>query len=133
IFAAYDLSLLNEKVLIATPAMHIEELLFSIPLNRKYRPTLFDVLAHRALSYYSNTSNFASVNAEDEFEFNFPALYEDTPQFITLTFPENGPNTSGVKVLRTWQRLEALHSGEKNTEALVYAQLSRLEYVNSLY
>ncbi|HSP83022.1 MAG TPA: hypothetical protein VLN72_04770, partial [Gillisia sp.] len=72
IHVAFESSLKQEKLLISTPALHIEDLLFSIPLNRKYRPTLFDVLAHRALEYYSNSSNFASVNAEDEFTFNSP-------------------------------------------------------------
>lgn len=133
IHAAFDRSLQQEKLLISTPALHIEDLLFSIPLNRKYRPTLFDVLAHRALDYYSNSSNFASVNAEDEYAFNSSDLYADTPRFIALTFTENAQQTSGVKVLQTWQKLEALHSAEKNIEAKVFAQLCRLGYVNSQY
>src|SRR5690606_13982705 len=133
IHAAYDRSLQNEKILISTPAENIEALLFSNLLNRKYRPTLYDVLTHRALSYYSNTANFTSVNAEDEFELNTPDLYSETPRFIKLNFPGNSSHTSGVKVLRTWQKLEAFHSAEKNTAALVHAQLNRLEYVNSNY
>ncbi len=133
IHAVYERSLQNEKILISTPAGDIEELLFSNLLNRKYRPTLFDVLAHRALSYYSNTASFTSVNADDEYELNTPDLYSDTPRFIKLTFPEIAGHTSGVKVLKTRQKLETLHFAEKNTEAFVYAQLSRLEYVNSQY
>src|SRR5690606_28378633 len=78
---SFDASLQEEKLLIKTQAKEIESLLFTIPLHRKYRPTLFDVLAHRALDFYSNTSHFASVNAEDEFSFKRPELYSDTPQF----------------------------------------------------
>ncbi len=133
IHAAYKKSLQQEKVLIATSAGEIEELLFSFPLNRKYRPTLYDVLAHRALDHYSNTSNFASIRAEDNFSFSSPHLYADTPEFIAISFPEAAHYTSGVKVLQTWQKLEALHDANNETVAKVFAQLNRLEYVNSQY
>ncbi|MCM4159262.1 hypothetical protein FHG64_17390 [Antarcticibacterium flavum] len=133
IHKAFELSLRNEKALITTPAGDIEELLYSLPLTRKYRPTLFDVLAHRALEFYSNSSNFTEVNARDQFSFSSPDLYSETQEFISLSFPEAAHYTSGVKVLQTWQKLERLHQASNNTMPKVFAQLNRLEYVNSNY
>ncbi|UJH92047.1 hypothetical protein LZ575_05430 [Antarcticibacterium sp. 1MA-6-2] len=129
----FEKSLKQEKELISTFTGEVETLLNPNYLNRQFKPTLFDVLAHRAIEYYSNTSNFTTPKPQGFFSLNSPELYSPTPDFASFPFPEASKNTSTVKVLKIYQKLEKLHLEERNTLPLIFAQLSRLQYVNDNY
>ena len=128
--SSYERSLQHPKKLISTPVDTFSELLDTEPLNRKYKPTLYDLLAYEALDYFQNTSNFPAVRPEDEYAFTTSDLYGSTEEFQQLKFPQVAQNTSEVFTLKIYQQLEKLHSEEEDPTALVYAQLQRLEYVN---
>ena len=49
---AYERSLSKNKKLLNEPAEKFEVLLESARLNRKYRPSLYDILAHEKLDFY---------------------------------------------------------------------------------
>ncbi len=125
--SSYEASLQNRQQLINTPVENIAELLQQEPLNRKYKPSLYDLLAHRALDYFTDSSNFPDVNPAAEYLFDASELFGSTAQFLKLKFPKEAQQTSEVYVLKIMQQLEDLHSEEKDPTALVYAQLQRLE------
>ncbi len=129
--SSYEASLQNRQQLINTPVEKIAELLQQEPLNRKYKPSLYDLLAHRALDYFTDSSNFPDVNPAAEYLFDASELFGSTAQFLQLKFPKEAQQTSEVYVLKIMQQLEDLHSEDKDPTALVYAQLQRLDYVNS--
>ena len=129
----YELSLRNEKQLIETPAENIAELLIENPLHRKYQPSLYDLLAHRALAYFSDSGNFQSVAAANEYAFDEVDLFEKSSVFTKLNFVEAAQENPEINVLQIYQNLERLHSEDKNLEAFVFNQLQRLEYVTSFY
>ena len=131
--SSYKNSLQKPKILVSTPVDVLSELLEPEPLNRKYKPTLYDLLAYEAIEYFRNSSHFPPVRPEEEYAFNEPALFGTSDEFQKLQFPPAARNTSEVAVLKTFQQLEELHSAEKDTLALVYSGLKRLEYVRENY
>jgi len=88
-------------------------------------PSLFDLLANRALQYFISSdagfSQIASPKRSDEYYFQ-PAA-----EFVTLNI--NPDHSSQTEVLVLFQKLLALHIKQDNTEALVDLDLKRLEYV----
>lgn len=130
---SYENSLQHPEQLIITPVEKFSELLNPEPLNRKYKPTLYDLLAYEALDYFKDPSNFPALAPAEEYAFNDPALYGPTAEFQQIEFPEAAQHSSEVYVLETFQKLEDLHSEDKDPVAMAYTQLQRLEYVNSSY
>jgi TonB-dependent SusC/RagA subfamily outer membrane receptor len=128
----FILSLKDKRKLIETPVENIAALLSENKFNRKYQPSLYDLLAHRALSYFSDSGNFQSSTYQ-EYAFDNEKLYGDTSEFIKINFPEEARGTPAVKVLRIYQKLEELHGWDKNPEALIYIYLDRLEYVKTFF
>ena len=131
--SSFEASLLNKQQLKKTPVENIAELLEPEPLNRKYKPSLYDLLAYKALDYFSDTSNFPAVKPSEEYDFDASELFGTTSQFLKLKFPQAARHTSEVAVLKTFQELEGVHSEEKDPTALAFAQLQRLKFVFSQY
>ncbi|HTJ12457.1 MAG TPA: alpha-2-macroglobulin family protein, partial [Dinghuibacter sp.] len=86
--------------------------------SRALRPTLFDLLAHRALQYYAIQPG----------ETTDTLLLSPAGVFVTHTFPEAGPFWKGV---RLYQILLRLHARDARPDAFVDADLSRLDYLRS--
>jgi len=127
----YRLSLRNEKKLIETPAEHVSQLLVENSFHRKFQPTLYDILAHRALSYFSDSGNFQSISSTEEFAFDEERLFKESSVFVKIDFPEIAKETPEVNVLRIYQKLEELHDRDENPKAFIFNQLERLEYVKT--
>ena len=127
--SSFEASLLHKQQLKKTPVENIAELLEPEPLNRKYKPSLYDLLAFKALDYFSDTSNFTPVKPSAEYDFEASELFGTTSQFLKLKLPQAAQQTSAVAVLKTFQELEGVHSEEKDPTALVFAQLQRLKFV----
>lgn len=109
IASAFYRSLENEEVLIKTPIENFEDLLQQKKLNRRYRPTLFDLLTHQALDFFSDSSNLTATGAVDQYVMKYPNLYAPTFQFLKLEFSKDAPS-SHQRVLRLFQKLESLHT-----------------------
>jgi len=122
-------SIEDENILIKIPIENFENLLQEKKLNRRYRPSLFDLLTHQALDFFSNSSNLTASNAEDQYFMKDPNLYAPTSEFLKMEFSKDAPS-SHQRVLRLFQKLESLHT---DTAPLVYSTLARLEYVNTYY
>ena len=91
------------------------------------RPTLYDVLAHRALAMLNNTANDLP-KPETEFELlDFTAL---TPAKTFTNAVFAAPDKSDAKYLtiKLYQELTAMHLADASPEALLDVNLSRLQY-----
>ena len=88
-------------------------------------PTLYDLLAHRALQYFSYNSSPLRRGG--------PGFSADTgmlapaPEFVKRRFADS--TSQETTVLRLFQHLLRLHWQQHNTEAFVDADLQRLNYV----
>lgn len=130
---AFDHSLKNEKKLKKTEVGEIAALIDPDVLHRKYKPTLFDLISQQALNFYNNSSNFPSVHPVNKDIFQNKKLFADTEVFGDLSFPESYSEHPKIKSLRIFQKLENFHRDDNNTDASVYWQLERLEYINTFY
>ncbi|TAE49865.1 MAG: hypothetical protein EAZ89_13360, partial [Bacteroidetes bacterium] len=92
----------------------------------RYRPTLYDLLAHRAMDYFANNGN-SLPEATDEWKLSAAAGFAPAEQFVQQSLPNN---TSRVaQILRMYQQILAFHLSRKDPYALVDADLKRLAYV----
>ncbi|MCX7862215.1 MAG: MG2 domain-containing protein [Bacteroidales bacterium] len=94
----------------------------------KFRPTLYDFIAFRAIDFFSSKEITLSKPA-DTFELNDSLYFSDIATFIKLK-PTTTDSFSlqyyGIKIL---QDLLAFHQTYAQPEALIDANLKRLEFV----
>lgn len=130
---AYVASIQNERALQVTPLAAYAPVIQ--PGNREgeaLRPTLFDLLAHRAIAFFQNTE-YETQNNVFRFELDRPDYFADPETFanLKLTTPPNAGGTGRMLALQTYQRLLAFHANQarKAPEALADADLGRLRFV----
>ncbi|MEM7187941.1 MAG: hypothetical protein AAF466_14935, partial [Bacteroidota bacterium] len=128
---SYDRAMDNKTEL---QGMRIEAMLpiiKAVELSRSYRPSLYDVLVHEALSFYRNRySSFESFN--QFFISNEKALFDTSEAFVGYQLMEKDTISFASKALQLYQEIEVAHSGDSNPNAFVYAQLRRFEYADEL-
>ena len=94
----------------------------------KLRPTLYDLLAHRAADYFINDQSNLTQPAD--------AFVMRNPIFFNIPLLLNGvaipTDSSSYKwqALRIFESLEKFHSGDKDGSALLDVVLKRINYVN---
>ncbi|MGM0444011.1 MAG: MG2 domain-containing protein, partial [Fibrobacterota bacterium] len=94
------------------------------------RPTLYDVLAHRCMDFYTEASPDITRPAE-RFTLNDPSWFANAELFIAKEISAADTLSFQYRTLRTIQDLMAYHKKENNTEALIHADLRRLMYLHA--
>jgi uncharacterized protein YfaS (alpha-2-macroglobulin family) len=92
------------------------------------RPTVYDILAHRALAVFRNPETRLSEPAW-RFTFDDPFLFTLFEPFAWKTIVHRDSTAWEFQALRLFQRLERLHLGEVRPDALVDVMLQRLRFV----
>jgi len=123
----YVASLENEKELEKIPLIEYEAILMNgDSSNFTLWPSLFDLLANRALRYFSSSDIMLSQIGNTS-QINNYDYYKSVADFVKLKIsPYSSPQT---KTLNLFQRLLTFHMKQNNTEALVSLDLKRLKYV----
>lgn len=123
----YVASLKNEKEFKQIPLDEYESILVQgDSSNFTLWPSLYDLLANRALSYFSSSDIKLSQIGNTSYTFRSD-YFSSTPDFINLKInPYSSPQT---KTLNLFQRLLSFHLDQNNTEALIDLDLKRLQYV----
>ncbi len=122
----YLLSVANEKLLKTINLSDYSDIITpDKPQAFNVQPTLFDLLAQRAVNYFSSTNAafFDFVKMPLDTTYIVPAN-----KFIKIDFSKKSPN-SKLEVLRLFKEILSLHLQNKNSEAFVEADLKRLKYV----
>jgi hypothetical protein len=96
---------------------------------RFLRPTLFDLLAHRALDYFEHDERTISKPA-DAFEINTASAFDPAADFITRKFPTTDSASLHHKALVLYQQLIRFHIRDQKPDALIDVDLRRIEFVN---
>jgi hypothetical protein len=91
------------------------------------RPTVYDLLAHRALTMLNNTANDLP-KPEEEFELLDFAALAPAKAFATTTFTTPDKQDSKYLTIRLYQELTKLHLSDASPEALLDVNLLRLQY-----
>ena len=91
------------------------------------RPTLFDLLAHRALNYFENDERDISKPAY-AFEINETAAFDNAGDFIQHKFSTSDSLSLQYQALLVYQQLIAFHINDTKPDALLDADLKRLQF-----
>ncbi|MDZ4807019.1 MAG: alpha-2-macroglobulin family protein, partial [Bacteroidota bacterium] len=97
---------------------------------RHLRPTLYDLLAHRAISYFDNTERDIKKPAY-AFEINEASAFDPAADFVTRKFATKDSLSLQHKALLIYQKLIAFHLKDAKPDALIDADLQRIEFVKS--
>ncbi|SDG85678.1 MG2 domain-containing protein [Dyadobacter soli] len=96
---------------------------------RKLRPTLFDLLAFRALDYFSSDERNIKKPAY-AFEIGTASAFDPAADFVHRKFETKDSASLEYHALLLYQKLIAFHLEDKDPAALLDADLARLQYVN---
>ncbi|MBP2830969.1 alpha-2-macroglobulin [Aquimarina sp. U1-2] len=98
--------------------------------SKRYRPTLYDFLAHNALQFYK-TSETSITKPAYAFTLNDPNFIEDHVIFSALEIaPKDSLSLQG-NALKLYQNLIQFHRRDKELEALVEVNIDRLRFVSN--
>ncbi len=129
----FEHSLKDAGVLQNTRIGDFEDILEYYPSSDVYRPTLFDLLGHTALEFY--TSSESSINKPlDIYKITDSELFCDAVTFSSFPLPESQGVSLQLRALKLYQALTQFHLGDDEPEALVALDLERLQflYANAL-
>ena len=97
---------------------------------RNLRPTLFDLLAHRALDYFKTGEREINKPAYS-FQINDEQAFEDAAAFAAHRFISKDSQSLHHKALLIFQDLLSFHLKDKKPDALIDADLERLQFINT--
>ncbi|HET9824331.1 MAG TPA: alpha-2-macroglobulin family protein, partial [Chitinophagaceae bacterium] len=96
---------------------------------RHLRPTLFDLLAHRALDYLKNDERDIRKPAY-AFEINEASAFDPAADFIHYRFATTDSLSLEHKAVLIYQQLIAFHLNDPKPDALIDVDLERIEFAN---
>ena len=125
----YLSSLQNEKLLQQAKLEPFDAII--IKGNARYlRPTLFDLLAHRALDYFKNDER--DINKPTyAFEINNAEVFSDKSVFAYYHFKTNDSVSLHFKALQLFQQLILFHNNDAKPDALIDVDVERIQFANN--
>ncbi|HSH66114.1 MAG TPA: MG2 domain-containing protein [Bacteroidia bacterium] len=127
----YEQSLQNAEKSKQTPIDIYDEVLVVQKDTRKFRPTLFDFLAHRAIDFYKN-DEITLIRPAYKFELNDPSYFAPYSVFATLKLSTKDTLSSPFHALQLMKELITFHStvsDKDKAQVLVDVDLERLKFV----
>ncbi len=124
----YANSLQNALEAQQIPISQFNDILIEQPNAQKYRPTLYDFLAHEALSFYK-TDETSITRPAYKFELDNPQYLAVAPEFSKLFITSKDSTSLQLQALKTYQNLIKFHSNDSAPEALTVLNIDRLNFV----
>lgn len=127
----FTAAIAQEEVLRKIPVESFDALLTKGTMPDAARPTLYDVLVHEALSFYTAAEQ-AGTQVQNAF-----VLQADSPvfgtaaEFVAWNIESPDTTSSTIKALRLFQKLESFHQQDADATARAEAELDRLVFANS--
>jgi len=94
------------------------------------RPTLFDIISHRAVDYFTNTRSYLNEPAQN-FSIRGASYFGSAEEFVGLTLPTPKTSSKQHEGLRILQALLQFRLADDNLPALIDLDLKRLDYLRS--
>ncbi|MCE3279083.1 MAG: hypothetical protein K0S44_1274 [Bacteroidetes bacterium] len=124
----YQYSLLNSDSSKLTPLKNFDDILLKYDSSRKFRPSLYDFLAHRAVDFFMNEEPDITQPAY-KFELNSESYFWNYKDFARLKIESKDTLSLKYYAIKTLQELVAFHAGDKDPKALIDVDLKRLSFV----
>lgn len=126
----YHASLANAGLLQSVSLKGYDPILETAEGSKKFRPTLYDFLAHRAIDFFMNDE--ASVTRPIRpFTMQDPGLLTESVVFTELTIQTSDTLSFHYQALKITQAVEKFHSGTGEPLPLMDAALKRLDFVRT--
>ncbi len=125
----YAQSLTDKDLLKKLPISSFSEILIRQEDSEKFRPTLFDFLAFRAVEFYSSNDAGLTTPA-NSFSINNQQYFNPTAEFTKLNINSPDSFSFDFHALKLLQKIIALHQNDTEPTALIDANLSRLNLVH---
>lgn len=129
----YVASLADKDILQQTKLDGLTPILTKQEGSVVYRPTLYDLLAFRAIEYFNHDkSNLAEPS--NAFSINQPIYFTTAASFIKLPLLPEDSSSQTYHALRIFQDVLAFRLNDKsNIDALADADLKRIQYIKEHY
>lgn len=121
-------SLENEQILKTTSTVAFLPILEKGQNNEGLRPTLYDLLANRAINFFSNPENDITEPSY-KFVIKDEAYFALAASFVTLNISSKDSTSFYLQSLKLFQRLIKFHLGDIDKTALNDINLLRLKFV----
>ncbi|HRH68365.1 MAG TPA: alpha-2-macroglobulin family protein [Flavobacteriales bacterium] len=125
---SYAASLAPDDTLKRIPVGELGDLLTGDEGTRKLRPTVFDVLAHRALAVFTN-SETRLTEPSWRFELDDAKDFDLFEPFTSRKLQHRDSAAWEFQAMRLYQALERQHLNDNTPDALTDVVLQRLNYV----
>ncbi|HKH62058.1 MAG TPA: hypothetical protein VKA49_14555, partial [Flavitalea sp.] len=122
----YLASVKNEKLLQQTKLERFDAIIIK-GNTRHLRPTLFDLLAHRAINYFKNDERNLNKPAY-AFEITDPIAFSEASIFVNHEFVTKDSLSLHFKALQLYQRVIEFHLKDSKPDALIDADIDRIEF-----
>lgn len=124
----YEASLKDQEILEKISVSQYDVIIVK-GLGRPLRPTLFDLLGHRALDYYKSGDSYEN-KPENAFELDDPALLADAADFAHHRFQTTDSNSYRYKSVLLFQRLMSFHLHDEKPDALITVDIERIVFAH---
>jgi Bacterial Alpha-2-macroglobulin MG10 domain/Alpha-2-macroglobulin family/MG2 domain len=125
----YKASLQNDNLLKTTKLDAFEPIIIKGENTRQLRPTLYDFVAHRALSYFITDENQLTKPAY-QFKINDAATFAPATEFVSAVFKTKDSASLQHKAILLLQDILKFHVTDAKPDALIDADLIRLNFIN---
>ncbi|MDP3912276.1 MAG: MG2 domain-containing protein [Bacteroidota bacterium] len=125
----YAASLSDKDLLKNTALSSYSEILIKQDDSQKFRPTLFDLLAHRAIDFYSS-SDAGLTKPAITFLLDNAGYFGTSTEFSALNITSPDAFSFEFQALKLYQEVVNLHLNDTDPTALIDADLERLSFVH---
>lgn len=126
----YAASLSDKDLLKNTALSSYSEILIKQDDSQKFRPTLFDLLAHRVIDFYSS-SEAGLTKPAITFLMDNDDFFGTSTQFAAQKISSPDAFSFEFQALKLYQEVVNLHLNHKDPTALIDVDLERLSFVHS--
>ncbi len=124
----YKLSLKDVKTLQKISLKRYSIILENENGSKKYRPTLYDFLANRAIDFFRNSIS-GIIRPAEQFTMNNKDFFLPAKEFTELEIETSDSMSLDFYAINIFQELIKVHAKDKDPSALIDAELNRLQYV----
>ncbi len=107
----------------------LNDILIGDKQNRILRPTLYDLLAHRAIDVFAYNQMGITPLDNGTVEVVYPLGFTDSHTFLAIAIPQSDSSSTYLKTLGIFRNLLKFHTEHKNLAALADADLKRLKFI----
>ena len=125
----YALSLTDRDLLKKTELSTFDQILIKQKDSEKFRPTLFDFLAHRAIDFYS-ASETRLIKPATTFLMDKAAYFASAREFTALNITSPDALSFEFQAIKLYQEVTAIHLQDKDPAALINVEIERLKFVH---